>query len=825
MVKGVVKNQSTNQGIAGVSVYFTDGNGTLTDSTGHYTLRNPRNFRQVEFSAINYKKKVVIIKQGQQQEININLEDASTDLQGVMVKSKKRVKYSNKNNPAVELIRQVIAHRDNNRINSYPFVHYDQYEKIQVALSNSNGEIPGRKLFKKFDFMLDNIDTTSIKNKTLLPFYIEETASKKYYRKDPDKSHTQVLGNKKVNFGEFIDQKGISKYLNFVYQDIDIYKNNVEILTNQLLSPIADLAPQFYMFFIRDTVTDEHNTKLVRLSFYPRNTSSMLFRGTIFITLDGNYAVQKLDMSVNPNINLNWVKELFVNQTFNRNNEGKYYVTKTDIKADFGLSQNSKKGIYAERTVSIKDFNTDGPLPDSVFNTSKADRVAEDNGYEQPDSFWVSNRQVPLSATEAKTYTNIDSLHNMKSYKRLVDWGTLLLAGYKMFGPYEVGPVNTFYSFNPVEGLRLRLGGRTTPQMSKRIYLENYIAYGFKDERFKYFLSAAYSINNKSIYHFPYDYIKLSFNHDLKIPGQELQFVSEDNFLLSFKRGNNDKFVYTDVAKFEFVREFRNNFSYNLSMKFMQQTPAGTLTYTKPVGDSLENIGQLRTTELSAQLRWAPHEAYYEGKVYRTPIINKYPIFTLTGTFGVKGLLGGQYNYQNINLNIFKRFYLSQLGYSDVVAEGGYIFGKVPYPLLTIHRANQTYAYQLYAYNLMNFLEFVSDKYASVNIDHHFNGLIFNRIPLLRKLNWREIVSAKVLYGSVRGENNPVKDPDVYKFPLDANSNQSTFSLNHGPYIEGSVGIGNIFKLLRIDYVKRFTYLDHPDIAKWGIRARVRFDF
>jgi hypothetical protein len=824
-VKGTVKDNLTNTPLANISVYFADGNGTLTDSAGNFTLSSNRNFRQLVFSGINYKKKTVIIKPGQQQQVDAALETNASNLQDITVTSKKKIKYTNKNNPAVELIRKVIEHRDSNRISSYQTVSYEQYEKMQCALSSADGSLPGRKLFKKFDFLLDNIDTNSIANKTLLPFYVEETVSKKYARNDPEREKTVILGSKKVNFGEAIDAGGVSKYLKFLYQDIDVYQNNVTLFTNQLLSPIANVAPTFYMFFIKDTVADEHGTKLVRLQFYPRNTHDMLFKGTIFITLDGNYAVQKLSMTINPNINLNWVKELHIAQDFSRNIEGRYYVTSTNIKADFGLTQNSKRGIYGERTIAIKDMVVNEPIPNTVFAATKEEKANEENEYQQQDSFWQYHRQVPLSVTEAKTYSNIDSLHNMKSYKRLMDWATILLAGYKVLGPYEVGPINTFYSFSPVEGLRLRFGGRTTPQFSRRIYLENYVAYGFKDDRVKYFLSTAYSINNKSIYKFPYNYIKASFTHDIKIPGQELQFVAEDNFLLSFKRGTNDKWVYNDVAKLEYVKEFKNNFSYNLGFKYMRQKAAGTISFTEVQYGKTRPVQDLTTSEVSLELRWAPHEAYYQGKVYRTPIINQYPIFTLKGTAGIKGLFDGQYNYQKISLNIFKRFYLSQLGYTDVVAEGGLTFGKVPFPLLTIHRANQTFAYQLYSYNLMNFMEFVSDRYASINLDHHFNGLLFNRVPLLKKLKWREIVSAKVLYGGVRAENDPSKSDGVYQFPQNAEGTPITYSLNKQPYVEGSVGIGNIFKLLRLDYVRRFTYLENPDVAKWGIRARLRFDF
>ena len=583
------------------------------------------------------------------------------------------------------------------------------------------------------------------------------------------------------------------------------------------------MSPSFYKFYIRDTITDEFGVQLVRMNFTPRNTNDFLFRGTMYITLDGNYAVQKLDMTISPNINMNWVRSMFIKQEFERNpQDGRYHLIKSDILSEASITKGKSGSIYGEKTVSYKNYKINQPRSEEFYN---GPAVVEANEGQYDDSFWVARRHISLSENEAGIYKNIDTLRNMKSFKRLVDVATIFLAGYKSFDKFEIGPASTFYSWNPVEGFRLRFGGRTTPNLSKRLYFETYGAYGFRDEKWKGFASFTYSLNNKSVYSFPLNYIRASAQRETKIPGQELQFVQEDNLLLSFKRGKNDKWLYNDIYRLDYVKEFHSRFSINLGFKNWKQTPAGAITYVSGKEQQEQIIPALTTSEISMQLRWAPNEQFYQGKIYRIPIINKYPIFTLRYMRGVKGLFNGEYNYDKLNASVEKRVYLSQLGYSDVVLEGGYTRGQLPFPLLSIHRANQTYAYQLYSYNLMNFLEFVSDHFVSLNVDHHFNGFIFNRIPLLNKLSWREIVSAKVLYGGIRKENDPQSNPSLYRFPTDADGMTTTFTLNDGPYVEGSVGIGNIFKLLRLDLVKRFTYLDHPDVAEWGIRGRVRFDF
>ncbi|RYY22963.1 MAG: carboxypeptidase-like regulatory domain-containing protein [Chitinophagaceae bacterium] len=822
-VKGVIRDASTQSPLPFVSVYFKGAKGVISGENGSYSLSttNPK-LTVITFSYGGYKIIERKIESGKEQDLNVELELES--MSEVTVKNSRRGKYSNKNNPAVELIRKVVEHKRGNRVSSYDYVQYQQYEKIELSLTNKPEKLLKNKLFKNFRFLLENSDSSKIEGKALLPIYLEETLSDKFFRKDPSKEKTYVLAKKKVNLGEFIDNDGISRYLNSMYADIDVYENNIPILGNQFLSPIADGAPTFYRFFIRDTI-EVDGIKLIQLAFAPRNLNDLLFRGTLFITLDGNYAVQKISMGVSKNANLNWSRELRINQDFERGTDGRYHVILSNMLSEFALTKKADGGILGERTVSFKNFTINQPGPDSVYHGK--DLVIVDNPAQTRDSFWVTNRHKPLTETESSVYTNMDSLVKMKSYRRLMDWATLLLAGYKSFGIFEVGPVSTFYSFNPVEGFRLRAGGRTTTALSKNLYFENYLAYGFKDKKWKYYLSGTYSFNHKSIYSFPLNYLQVSYQYDTKIPGQELQFVSEDNFLLSFKRGNNNKWLYNNIFKTEYVREFGKNVSYTFGFKYWKQTPAGDIIYEKPNGTpgGYDVIPDITTSELSGEIRWAPNEQFYQGKNYRIPIYNKYPIFRLRFIAGIKDLFKGEYNYQNVTVSAFKRFYLSQFGFADFSWEGGYTFGKVPYPLLNIHRANQTYAYQFNSFNMMNFMEFVSDRYTSVNMEYFLNGLIFNKIPLIKKLKLREVASFKFLYGGMRDENNPAVNPNTVRFPTDDQGIPTTFTLNGKPYMEASVGVGNIFKLLRIDVVKRLSYLEHPNVPEWGIRGRVRFDF
>ncbi|WP_233268893.1 DUF5686 and carboxypeptidase-like regulatory domain-containing protein [Mucilaginibacter lacusdianchii] len=823
VVSGTVTDAISKQPLPYVSVGFPGSSvGISTNEQGKFTLRSDKPYNQIQATFVGYKTTTLNITPGTEQTVNIKLSPDNRQLNDVVVKSAKKPRYTNRDNPAVELIRKVIANKEKNRPESYNFVEYREYERMALSLMNVSSNITDKRFFKKYKFLLDNRDTTTVPGKNLLPIYLNEKLSQVYYRKNPEKKKTTVLGEKGVNFGSFIDSEGIGVYFKHLYADIDIYANSAVLFTNEFLSPIADNAPNVYKFFITDTVV-VNNVKLVELSFTPRNVYDMLYEGSIFITLDGNYAVQKADLTLNRKINLNWVKEMTVNLEFEQNPDGRFHLSRSTTLADFGLNKNKKGGVFGQRTLTFKNYIVNLPRPDMSYEGEQA--ITSDEVKHRSDEFWAQNRLDTLNTAQSKVYSNIDSLGRMKSWRRTVDIASLLIAGYKGFGPVEVGPASTFYSFNPIEGFRLRLGGRTTPQLSKRYMFETYGAYGFRDEKWKFFFSGTYSFKDKSIYKFPQDYIRASFQRDVRIPGQELQFVREDNVLLSFKRGNNDKYLYNDFYRVDYVHEFSNHFSYTLGLKKWTQTPAGSLYFTNQINNSSNTINNLTTSEASLTLRYAPHEEFYQGKIYRKRFYNKYPVITFDYSAGLKNVLGGEYSYQNIGLNIFKHTTLRQFGYADITLEGSNIIGQVPYPLLNIHRANQTYAYDLLSYNLMNFLEFVSDHYASINVDQHFNGYFFNRIPLFKRLKWRETLAIKALWGGVRDKNNPDLHPSLYVFPRELNGAPITYALGDKPYVEGSVGIENIFKVLRVDLVKRFNYLDHPNVAEWGVRARVDFVF
>jgi hypothetical protein len=814
-VNGVITDAVSGKPIAQVMVSFANNNyGTSSDDHGNYALSATGLYKQVKFSSVGYKPVIKTISPGKDQVLNVKLQNSQTQLKEVVIKSAKKNRYRNKDNPAVALIQQVIDHKSINKMEDADYLQYDQYERIGFTLTNLSAKFINSKYFNKYRFLLDTTQVINGKKQTTLPIYMSEKLSQYFYRKNPVKTITVLHAHKEVDFSSFIDSKGLDIYLNRLYGQVDIYSNNIFIITNQFLSPIADHAPDFYKFFITDTI-QSGSQKLIEISFVPRNKGDLLFEGKLLITMDGNYAVKGADLNVEKQINLNFLRSMHVHLDFEQHPDKRYYLVKSDVKADFGIFRNKGFGFAGERTIFFNNYKLNAALP-AVFYNGNSSQTAPDSNRTDPD-FWKKHRTDTLSGQQAKVYSHIDSLENMASFKRTVWILRTLIGGYAVTKPIQYGPVDETYTFNSLEGSRLFIGGRTTPDFNKSVYLDGYTAYGFKDNRVKYSLSTAFSFNKTAPYLYPNNYLKIGYQYDSAIPGADFLAPETQSLQGSFQRGTTDLWLYNKIFTLNYVRDFENHISLNAGFTNWRQLPAGTLIY-QPVNPLEAPVSQLTTTEIKLLFRYAPNEKFLQGTVHRFTIPSKYPIFTMTINSGIKGLVNGEYNYLNLSGNIYKRFYLSQLGYTDVTLQGGAVLGQVPFPLLAILPGNQTYLYDDNAYNMMNFLEFVSDHYAGLNLTHYFGGFFLNKIPGVEHLKLREIFSFKILYGGLWDQNNPSIHPDLYKFPSYANGVQATYALGNAPYMEAGVGISNIFKVLQLDLIRRFNYLNHPGITPWGLR-------
>jgi hypothetical protein len=796
--------------------------GTRSDDEGKFTLSAPGLFSRVSFSYVGYRTVTRAIKPGQANELQIQLHSIQTQLKGVSIVSGKRKRYRNKDNPAVALIQQVIDHKAENRMGSSAYLQYDRYERIGLSLFHLSPKLLNSRYFRMYKFMLDTTSKINGQTQTSLPVYFNEKLYQDFFRKNPEKSIRVLQAEKGINIIKFIDTVGLDIYLNRLYgNNIDIYTNNIFIITNQFLSPIADHAPDFYKFFIVDTIQAEKE-KLVEISFTPRNKGDLLFEGKLLVTLDGHYAVESCELNVNKQININFMRSLKISLNFKQFPGGRYYLARSDVKADFGVLRNRGMGLFGERTVMYSNYKLDSPMT-AAFYKGKSTQTAINFG-QQDTSFWTHNRKDTLTGQQAQVYAHVNRLENIPSFKKATWIASTLTGGYADLGPLQVGPVGATYQFDNQEGSRFQIGGRTTPKFNRSIYLEGYAGYGTADKQMKYELNTYFALNQTPSYRFPNDYFKVSYLYDVNVPGRNFAINNSQAALTSFHTGKTDYWIYSRIFTVAYVKDFENHFSYNLAFRNWGQQAAGTLLFQR--NDQYHDIvPQLTTSAFDIGLRYAPHEQIIQGTQRRQTIYSKYPILNLQVSHGFTGILNGSYDYTNITANINKRFYFSQLGFSDIALLGSLIAGKVPFPLLNISPANQSVAYDPNAYNQMDYLEFVSDHYVGINLTQSFNGFFLNKIPLIEHLKWREYLSFKALYGGLRKENNPLYSPNLYQFPAGSNGANGTYSLSNIPYIEAGAGIGNIFKIMRIDVIRRFNYLDHPGVSQYGIKLSFNPDF
>lgn len=815
-VKGIIKDKATGQPLSFVSVSFAGtAEGGLTDDQGKFSLETDLPVDTLTIFMMGYKeRKQAIVNDSKM--LEVFLEEESHTLDEVSVNAENTPRYRNKDNPAVELIRKVIDNKDRNH-DKKSSANYDEYEKLQVSLLRPVQKVQEEKNSKNtLSRLFLQGDTTKVAGKAALPVIVHEKIKRHMTGARDGKASDKILDEKNTSLDGIMDDEGLEAYLDKMYTATDVYNNNIQLGDQQLLSPLAGLAPEFYKYFITDTLVKD-GKPMVKMSFFPRNKTDLLFKGDLLISLE-SFAVSDVNMSVNKAINLNWVDDLNIKLNYSKSDQGTYYLKNSSL--GMAMSVFGKNGgFYGEKILSLKGYSHAASTNDTVAQSTAVPAT----GTKLSESEWNEYRPASQSHAELNAFANLDTLKNSSSFKRAANVLTLLLSGYEVLGPLEIGPVNSFFSRNPVEGARIKLGGRTTEKFSRRWMLEGHGAYGFRDKKWKYSAGATYSLRGQPVAVFPMRNISIHHSFETQIPGQDLTFLEEDNFLLSFKRGDNDKWLYNNKWNIDYVHETSNHLTFKAGFTHSVQSPAGNLAFVSGTQETeMVRKENITLSEFTGEIRWAPHEQFYQGKKFRRIVFNSYPVFTLRGTVGVKGLMNAEYNYQSITLNIFKRFYLSQLGFSDVVLEGGKIFGNVPYPLLYIHKANQSYAYQLQSYNLMNFMEFMSDRYISLNIDHSFNGFFLNKIPLVKKLKLREVASFKALYGGLGDENTPGNgNNELFNFPVNRRGDIITHNLSKGPYMEGSIGISNIFKVLRVDVIKRFSYLDNPKVTSWGIRARL----
>ena len=822
-ITGYVTDSVSGEPIPYASVYVkTTGTGTQSDDDGRFVLKRPLKPVEVVVSAIGYTEKKAIFSPEDGNLFKIQLRPADYQLKEVVVHPRKE-RYKRKENPAVDFVKRVMAANEENDPKRHDYYSYERYEKVTFALNDfRHDKVAG----KKYDFLSAYIDSSDVSRSPVLNISEREKLETVYFRKSPHDEKTIILGKKHSGMDEVISPQGMEAMMNETFKDVDLFKNNISLFTNKFVSPLSSIGPSFYKYYLSDTVVFDGDSCAI-LSFAPANSESFGFVGQMWVTLDSTWFVKRACLLLATDINLNFVENMKIDQWYSRAPDGTRLIQKDFLTTDFKLKSDSKSGIHARRLVSFKDHSFDPPSDMSVFDMPEKEKLA-DGAESRKEEFWEEHRHEPLQGKENLVSRMMAQLRSYPVFYYTEKVIGALVAGYiptrKEKNLIDLGPMNTTISGNSLEGARFRVGGVTTANLNPHWFAKAYLAYGTKDERLKYLAEIEYSFPKKKEHQneFPIHSLKASYNYDIDQLGQHYLYTNKDNVFLSVKRKRDSRITYLRDARLEYTREFYSGFSYKAILRYQTQyaTPGFVpfLRMTETAGEYAP-VKNYSVGGLEIRLRYAPNEKYYQSKSYRYPVSLDMPVFTLSHIVAHKGILGSNYSYNCTEFGFQKRFWFSAFGYTDIILRAGKVWDKVPFPLLLIPNANLSYTIQPESFTQMNAMEFLNDRYCSWDVTYYANGWIFNRIPFLKKLQWREVATFRGWYGDLNAKNIPTAENGLFVFP------SGSYVMGKVPYMEAGVGIENIFKFLRLDYIWRLTYKDHPYINKQGVRFSMRFTF
>ena len=796
LVTGHVIETESQEPIPFANVYFKDSKiGATTDEYGNYRIETYYPTDSLIVSVLGFKRQAQRVKPDKAQVLDFKLEVAGISLGPVNIVADKKTK-----DPAVELMKKVVRNKAANNREKLEAYEYDVYNKIEFDMNNINEKFTNQKVMKPFDFVFDNMDTTS-EDKPFLPIFLTESSSRYFYRKNP-KSSMEIINATKV---AGVKNESVSQLLGDMYQNTNVYHNYVDAFGKSFVSPLSDFGMVSYKYFLMDSAFIDKQW-CYKVTFIPRRKGELVFEGDMWIH-DTTYALKQIQANIMEDANINWINTFSVYQEYDQVEDEIWMMTKENVVIDFNIS-NKSIGFYGRKTTMYSDFIINEPKDNSFYSTFNNIKVA-DGASDFDDEYWNEKRPEKLSENEYRVYEMVDTIQQIRAFRTYVDIITLFVNGHYEMKYVDLGPYFTAFSFNQVEGARLRFGGRTNSDFSTRLELSGYLAYGLKDERFKYNAASRYFISKS-----PRQIAHVSLRQDLEQLGQSANAWRTDNILSSVFRRAPFRFNAYEEYKSGYEIEYFPGFSTKFELSSKDLWSVGDVLFQQRATDgSLDDINRIKTTEFGFSLRFAYREQFINGNLDRYSLGTKYPIFEFNARIGINGFLGGAYDYQRLTFRISDRIPINPIGQSEFILEVGKIWGTVPYPLLQMFPGNQTYFYDEFAYNLMNYYEFISDEWVTLFYTHHFNGLLFNKVPLMRKLNWREVATLRSAMGGLSNAHG-----NELEFPT------NLYSLKK-PYFEAGIGIENILKIFRVDALWRLSYLNNPNVVPFGVRLTFQIEF
>jgi hypothetical protein len=709
----------------------------------------------------------------------------------------------------LDILRKIWERKRKNGLYQFDQYQMEKYEKVEFDMNTIDSAFMKNKVFKGMEFVFKHVDTSKVTGKTYLPIFINESLSDVYGDNRQKKVKEKLKANKTSGFE---GNQQILSFLKDLYSDYSIYNNHLTFFDKSFTSPLSRTGVDVYNYVLRDSAYID-NKKCYNILFYPRRKNELTFKGDFWVN-DTTFAIKKINMAVTKSANINWIKDIYIEQEFEVMNDSVFLLTRDYMMSDFALNKKEdSKGIYGKRTTLYRnhEFNKVKPL---AFYKEEVNFI-DNEVYKKSDEYWQENRFEKLNKDEAGVYKMLDTLQTVKKFKQMYNLVSILGSGYVEFKNFDYGPIFSSFGFNEVEGIRLRVGGRTYFGPNDPWRIQAFTAYGSDDNKFKYGLSGKWMVDKKNRI-----IISGGNRRDIEQIGASLTTTNDvmgRSFASSalFTTGSNGKLTNINLSNLAIEIEPVKNLIFQLGIShrtLVSASPTFSLDYfTDASRTAIQS--EVKQSEANIQIEFMPSRRTIGYGVERDVVDNPYSRFFINYSHGFKGVLNSDFKYEKLQLFYKQPIIIGPLGRTNLTMELGKTFGTIPLGLMSVIPGNQTYFTIENTFSNLNFYEFISDQYLTLKWDHNFNGRIFSRIPFMRKLNWREIIGIRGVYGSISNANRAI------------NASGLAYNAPENGYWEYSAGIGNIFKVFRIDFSWRGNYLNTPDATKFAIKGAFGFHF
>lgn len=804
-VSGVVVDKQ-NQPIPFANVVFKGSSeGIVTNEDGKFYLESAKTYVTLLISSVGFSEKEITLDKAVNYNFKIQLSEAES-LNEVVVFAGKT---SKKNNPALDILRKIWERKRKNGLYMYNQYQLEKYEKIEFDMNSIDSAFMKNKLFKGMEFIFNQVDTSKITGKTYLPIFINESLIDVYGDAKLNKVKEKIKASKTSGFN---GNQQILSFVKDLYSDYNIYNNYLTFFDKSFTSPLSKTGIDVYNYVLKDSAFIDKKW-CYNIVFYPRRKNELTFKGDFWVN-DSTFAIKKINMAVTKSANINWVKDIYLEQEFEVVSDSVFLLTKDYLMSDFALNKKeSSKGVYGKRTSFYRNHQFNKELPVAFYKDEV--NYMDDEVYKKSEEYWNENRFENLSKDELGVYKMLDTLQTVNRFKQLYSTVSILGSGYVEFKNFDYGPVFSSFGYNEVEGIRLRVGGRTYFGPNDPWRIQAYTAYGFDDDKFKYGLSGKWMVDKKNRV-----ILSLGNRRDIEQIGASLTTTNDilgRSFASSavFSSGSNGKLTNINLTNMAIEMEPIKNLVLQAGISYRtleSASPTFSLDYYTDIANGITK-SDVKQSEANIQIEFSPKRKTIGFGVERSNVDSPFSRFFVNYSHGFKGLLNSDFKYDKVQLYYKQPIIIGPLGRTNIIVEVGKTFGKVPLGLLSVIPGNQTYFTIENTFSNLNFYEFVSDQYATLQWNHNFNGRIFSRIPFMRKLNWRELISIKGVYGSISDENRAI------------NASGLVYNAPEKGYWEYSAGIGNIFKIFRIDFAWRANYLNVPETNRFTVKGSFGFNF